>query len=68
VKKTITTVLMLLTMTAVTFAATATPTAPSQEPPTAEQQQWAAAIAEYQKVIRQNVTFVTCIVSVLCYD
>ena len=46
-KKTIATILMLLTMTAVTFAATATPTAPSQEPPTAEQQQWAAAIDEF---------------------
>ena len=46
-KKTITTVLMLLIMATITFAATAAPTAPPQEPPTAEQQQWAAAIQEF---------------------
>ena len=46
-KKTITTVLMLLIMATITFAATAAPTAPPQEPPTAEQQQWASDIQEF---------------------
>jgi hypothetical protein len=57
VKKTIATILMLLTMTAVTFAATATPTAPSQEPPTAEQQQWAAAIDEFIGRMQTDATY-----------
>jgi len=38
-KKTIATILMLLTMTAVTFAASNGPVSPSQKPPTAKQQQ-----------------------------
>jgi hypothetical protein len=38
---------MLLTMTAVTFAATSASTVPPQEPSTAEQQQWASAIQEF---------------------
>jgi proteasome lid subunit RPN8/RPN11 len=48
---------MPLTMTAVTFAATATPTAPSQEPPTAEQQQWAAAIDEFIGRMQTDATY-----------
>ena len=56
-KKTIATILMLLTMTAVTFAATATSTAPSQEPPTAEQQQWAAAIDEFIGRMQTDATY-----------
>ena len=45
-KKTIATVQMLLVMIAITFAASNGPV-PPQEPPTAEQQQWAAAIQEF---------------------
>ena len=50
---------MLLIMATITFAATAAPTVPPQEPPTAEQQQWAAVIDEFIGRMQTDATDAT---------